>query len=226
MSISKELENFDWKNHKNNKRADFKFEQKTVAGNNLPLQTRKELYINQLYSTCMLCSICDVGCETVGRDGIYRDPHLLSNHNISNIMLVSNHPTYEDLYDRDNCQKSGKLISKLVNVNIDQFLYITYLAKCCNDHLAESDYQNCTPYLELEINLLSPPLIITMGQRAYDYCKATGSLEYGQAVMNIVGSKFDSKLLPICGLDDENFDVQLCKVSKLLNKLIKRNGKG
>jgi len=216
--LSEEIEEFDWHNKNIIITKVNKPKQLIVAGLTETEVEQKDKFIGQLYTACMTCSICPIGTECVSKDGIYRDPHLLSNRNISKYVMVCDRPTWDDITNRDNDGHASE-IEKLTQVKeILDRLYITYLVKCSSIDRGDY-YENCRPFIQLEMNILKPTLIISSGQEPFDRLKADSSLEYKDNVKKITNSIFNIKMLTIADISDVRFIDHIKIVSKLISRL-------
>ena len=213
-----QLTQLDWFNFKSTAPAKHnKPVQYMIAGSMLSDHHLKEKYINQLYKTCMVCSSCDRGSQCIEQDGFLRDPHLLSNQNVSNVMLVLDHPEWSDLVHRDNDIETT-LISQLKQNNIHDQVYITYLLKCAGGPAYQQHYSSCRSYIDLEIKSLKPKLIITVGERVFKYLSKE-DVEYKDNLKTIIKSKYDCKMLPICDAVSIDFNESIRLISKLVGAI-------
>ena len=216
-----QLTQLDWFNFKSTAPTEYKRpEQYTIAGKMLSDKQLKEKYINQLYRTCMMCSLCNLGNKSVVQDGFLRDPHLLSNQTISNIMIVMDQPEWSDLLHRDNAVDT-ELTSSLKQYNIYDRVYVTFLLKCAGQSVNQENYSTCQSYIDLEIKSLKPVLIITVGPKVFDYFK-TQNDDYASCLKTIIKSKYNCKMLPICDVTNDDFDNSISMVSKLIRAINER----
>jgi uracil-DNA glycosylase len=221
MSRRSELENFDWMNHKSSAPPyTATAEPMIVAGMNMDARDMTNKFINQLYVTCMVCSICDIGVEPVGKDGIYRDPHFLSNRNITRYMLVCDRPDLDTLISRDN-NSDSRLLRLLKSHALHDRLYVTYLLKCGSDRSSDVYYNNCRPYLDLEVRIIQPSLIITAGPGPFNALKQSDQ-EYVQSLKKIINSKYGSKMFVMSDINDILFADQLTILNNLLKRIDQR----
>lgn len=92
----------------------------------------------------------------------------------SKVMFLFDEPsTSEDDTAQFNVGKSGEMVLKMITnvlkLNIDD-VYTTSLVKCkSNDNLKYSDVEICSSYLEKQIEIVNPQIIVLFGERAYNY---------------------------------------------------------
>ncbi len=221
--VNDQLEEFDWSTNSVRGVEYIKPIPMVVAGLLESEDDRKTKYINNLYTTCMTCSICDIGINNVGRDGIYRDPHLLSNRNVpSKYILVSDRPTWDDLSYRDNQIAKSSLEQALESRGLDKLLYVTYLLKCGAEGNDKEYYDNCKSYLDLEMRIIKPTLIISVGRSPFEFLKSDPEASYEDNMRKIISSKFRIKMLVISDVTDVKFEDHLRAVGQLVERLNKK----
>jgi len=94
----------------------------------------------------------------------------------ANIMFVADSiATIEDELGKFYVGKSGQLLIKMIenvlNSSIDNF-YITGVTKCCpsnNKVININEVGICKPYLEKQIELIKPKLIVALGDLSYKH---------------------------------------------------------
>ncbi len=90
------------------------------------------------------------------------------------VMFIFDEPsTSEDDTGNFNEGKSGEMIVKMINnvlkLRIED-VYTTNLVKCkSNDNLKFSDYEICSSYLEKQIEIVNPKIIVLFGERTYNF---------------------------------------------------------
>ena len=95
----------------------------------------------------------------------------------ADIMFISDEPTNsEDELGIHYAGKSGELLTKMIENVLPvkkEDVYITSLVKCKSQNGFESTHFNsCSSYLYKQIDLIQPKLIITLGDKTYQYlCK-------------------------------------------------------
>lgn len=97
----------------------------------------------------------------------------MGNHN-SKVIFISDEPsTSEDALGTFYSGKSGELLSKMIEnvLNIKkEEVYITNLVKCkSSNSLNKSNVESCNDYLQKQIELINPELIVSLGESTYSY---------------------------------------------------------
>lgn len=162
---------------------------------------RKMRMLRQLSQTCLACSMCELGRKPAERNNELRDPHVFSNMNPQRFMVVDQNPGWDEIKERvpftgvagknfdDELKKNG--------FNRNDF-YICNAVRCfTNDVKPTSKHRTkCEPFLQMEISLIKPSLVITLGETAFSqFCpnnnyekalkKITKSEKYGVSVFAI-----------------------------------------
>lgn len=212
------LDEFNWHGKSSSEKTQ-EPEQLIVAGLNESQAKRSSKFINRLYTTCMTCCMCDIGTECVENDGLLRDPHLLSNRNISNYMIIIDRPTWKDISYRDNNNVMGELEAALEAVGIRSKLYITYLVKCCSEKDNPLYYDNCSAYFKMELRALKPKLLITVGRRPFEALRHDNRQQYEHNFSKIILSKYDIKMLPLAEMQDPLFGKHLTILGQLITRV-------
>lgn len=184
---------------------------------------RKERMLIQLSKACLACTMCELGSKYLvrrrGESSIGRDPHLFSNYNPSDIMIIGINPNWTDL-------KYGKLMSDYVLDNeLSKYgltrhdYYVTNLVKCATDSTnpEDSQVQMCDPFLRIEIQLIKPKLIVAFGEMVYN--KLCPDKNFGDSLGKLSNSVYNIKTYAIdhpssCGLQifEQHFGA-LCKLT-------------
>lgn len=223
-NLSSAIEEFDWAARPSKGTDVVGAKPLFVAGQEYTQTERITRYINQLYTACMMCSICDIGLKQVDKHGICRDPHLLSNRIISEYMVISDKPMWEDISNRDNGNTLSRLDKVIADIGLAGEVYTTYMRKCCGEQEDTLYYNNCISYLDLEIKILQPKLIIAVGKRVYEYLLGAIEHNYTKCLLKPTASKYGIKLLAVGELTDELLIDNMTKVSKVIKKLKGRYG--
>ena len=92
----------------------------------------------------------------------------------SNVMFISDEPsTSENELGSFYSGKSGELLSKMIENVLKikkEDVYITNLVKCRSQNsLNKSHIDSCNDYLQKQIDLINPKLIVLLGESAYYY---------------------------------------------------------
>jgi len=198
MPEMSELENFDW----NNKKPKSKPIVRSVK-NPLP----KQNILDKLHSLCSVCNICDIGENLVTNDGILRDPHLPNSLIKSKIVILYNNPSIEHIKERDMILERGSYIENKP--------YTTYLIKCYTEDYSEKYYENCLNYLNIELRVIKPKLILAMDQISFDFLKADKSLNYIDNHKVINSSIYGYKMMAI--VEHHNINIFVNNLAKAIN---------
>jgi DNA polymerase len=163
---------------------------------------RKLRMLRPLSTTCIACSMCELGLKEAVRDGESRDPHVLSSMTPTRFMIVGQNPGWNEI-------KQGQPFVGAAGNNFNQEIakyglsrsdfYICNTVRCYTDSNAkptERQKERCSPFLQMEINIIKPLLVITLGETAFSqFCpeskygdclkKITKSARYGVSVFAI-----------------------------------------
>lgn len=163
-----------------------------LMNTNESLQDRWKRMLDPLASTCRACSMCELGMEPAKKNDEIRDPHVFSNMNPSKFMVVGQNPGWEEV-------KAGTPFIGPSGNNFDaelhkngisrDDLYICNTVRCFTPNNAkptDKHKQRCEPFLEMEIGLLKPTMVITLGQVAFSqFCP---SAKYSDSLAKITKS--------------------------------------
>ncbi len=138
-----------------------------------PLE-RKFRMLNQLSITCKSCSMCELGRRLASKNNECRDPHVFSNMKPSKVVVVGQNPGWEEVkkcipfigaaganFDKELCRNG---------LSRDD-VYITNTVKCYSDNNRKPTYEEvsrCAPFLQMELTLLNPSLVVALGAVAFD----------------------------------------------------------
>ena len=189
----------------------------------------KEVMLKGLQYFCMSCRLCGLGCELI--EGKELDPHVFSNMqaDAKYIVVGQNPGLNECIRGIPFIGDSGKNFDdELEHNGLDRrTFYITNICKCFTKENKNPSiyYRNmCSHILKLEIKIISPTLIITLGGSSFNwfcpdkvYSESLGKIsesEYGK----IYAVYHPSPL----NLNHSDKKVEFGKQINLLVKLIKR----
>ena len=120
--------------------------------------------LSTMLQNCHLCDLSKSRTQTMSGFG---NPN-------ADIMFVN--ATVSDVEDSTNSYFEGRsgaslklMIEKVLNLSVDD-IYITHTLKCkpLNTHDAsKSEFQSCKPYIQKQIELLQPKVIVALGPDAY-----------------------------------------------------------
>jgi len=198
------------------------------------LEERKLRMLRPLRDTCLACSMCELGRQEAEKDGICRDPHVLSNMCPSRFMVVGQNPGWNEL---EKCEP----FVGAAGANFDEEIarngcsrkdfYITNIVKCWtkgNKKPLARHVEACEPFFRMEVKLLKPKIIVALGSVAFQtlcpgvkFSEALGSItksNYG----NVYAIYHPSPLNLNNPANREMFNDQislLCRSVKRLNKV-------
>lgn len=208
-----ELDEFDWFNFVSTAPAEV-FVPKFISiidveGKETPFD-RKMRMLRQLSSTCTACSMCELGLKGAEKSNTVRDPHVLSNMNPSKFMVIGQNPGWNEL------EKQEPFIGAAGNnfdVEIEKhgisrdWFYICNTVRCYtvgNQKPTVRHMERCEPFLRMEIGLLKPKLVITLG--AVAFAQLCPGVEFGASLKKITKSeKFNVPVFAIYHPSPVNF---------------------
>lgn len=206
-----ELEAFDWFNFVSTA-PQTAFVPDHISVLNVSQETireRKLRMLRQLSSTCIACSMCELGLKGAERNGIIRDPHVLSNMNPSMVMVVGQNPGWNELEKREPfVGAAGKNFDDEIGkhgLSRNDF-YICNIVRCFtidNQRPTDRHQQKCSPFLQIEINLIKPRLLVSLGGVAFSYM--CPDYLFGESLGKIVKSRFGIPVFAIYHPSPVNF---------------------
>jgi len=140
-----------------------KFFNKNISSNSLPNDIDE---LRLIVENCYLCELSKSRKNVLFGWG---------NKNAS-LMFISDEPTVsEDEFKSFYVGKAGKQLAKMIENVLPlkkEDVYITNLVKCRSlNQFTISHYNSCNTYLYKEIKIINPKLIVTLGQKAYQFLK-------------------------------------------------------
>ncbi|MFZ2071168.1 MAG: uracil-DNA glycosylase [Halobacteriota archaeon] len=114
---------------------------------------------------CRLCELWNTRNKPVFGEGALS----------ARIMLIGEAPGYyEDLHGRPFVGKAGKVLDELLNSIglVRAEVYITNILKCRppgNRNPAVAEIKACTPYLDAQMRIIDPDVIVTLGNFSLTY---------------------------------------------------------
>ncbi len=138
-----------------------KFANKEVNSNSLPNNIEE---LKTVVENCYLCELSKTRKNVLFGEG---------NINAS-LMLIADEPTAsEDELKSFYVGKTGEQLVKMIENVLPlkkEDVYITNLVKCKSANgINASHYSSCSTYLHKQIDLVNPKLIVTFGEKAYQY---------------------------------------------------------
>ena len=127
--------------------------------------------LRPMKTTCLACSMCDLG-RRVNSNG--DDPHVFSTMSPSKWMVVGQNPGANECKQGEPfVGDAGEFFNKVIKKNglSRGKFYISNIVKCHtenNEKPTTLHSQRCRPFIHMEIQLLRPVLIITLGAVAFD----------------------------------------------------------
>jgi DNA polymerase len=138
-----------------------KLSNKEVNSNSLPND------ISSLKNIVENCYLCDLSKS--------RKNVLFGEGNINaSLIIISDEPTAsEDELKSFYVGKTGEQLVKMIDNVLPikkEDIYITNLVKCKSSNgINASHYSSCSTYLHKQIELINPKLVVTFGEKAYQY---------------------------------------------------------
>ena len=172
------------------------------AGENETWVFRMYRMLRPISLTCKACTMCDLGRKMHEQNSRKFDPHVFSNMNPSKFVVVGQNPGFNEcIEDQPFVGESGKFFNKIVEENglARRDFYISNCVRCHtmgNESPNNNHKSKCEPFLRLEIGLLNPSLVITLGAHSFDvFCP---DKKLSDSLGTIVESeKFGVKVYPI-----------------------------
>lgn len=164
--------------------------------------------------------MCDLGLQLVGQEGIFRDPHVLSNGSISKVMLICKSPDWDSLKRGETFNGSReKFDSELEKYGLSYHdFYICSILRCYSNSVNKEHIDTCKSFLQMEVNLLKPRLMIAMGQFVFsELCGSTADFNF--SLNNLVKNDYGIKTISIYETNHPNFGGQIKKIAKLVAKI-------
>jgi DNA polymerase len=179
-------------------------------------------FLNQKIKRCRKCSLWRTRTQVVPGEGNPR----------AKILIIGEAPGQEeDKKGQPFCGRAGKFLGELLNLaHLNrQKIFITNVVKCRppqNRRPKKEEIEKCKPWLEKQIKILKPKLIITLGALALNWFfpEAKISQLYGQ-IRKFRISNFEFRIFstyhPAAAFRRGNLRQRLKKDFKKLNKILK-----
>lgn len=138
--------------------------------------------IEEKIKNCQKCPLHSTRHHAVPGEGSYKSP----------VMFVGEAPgEVEDLHGKPFIGKAGQLFSKILqSVNIKrEEVYITNMLKCRppgNRNPSKSEIELCLPFLESQVAIINPKIIVTLGNIPTKYL-----LNSKEGITKVRGKWFD-----------------------------------
>jgi DNA polymerase len=154
---------------------------------------RCKRFILPLSTANSACTMCELGRKEACKNDELRDPHVFSNRNPKRFMVVGQNPGWNEV-----CQGTpfigaagGEFDTALAKFggSRDDF-YITNIVKCFTKDNAKPSRESqeaCSPWLQMEINIINPILVVTLGAVSFNYM--CPSAKYSDSLRQITKSE-------------------------------------
>jgi DNA polymerase len=156
----------------------------------------------------------------------------------TSLMFIGEAPGYwEDVKGRPFVGAAGKLLDALLSgISLSRdAVYITNVVKCRppqNRDPLPIEVETCTPYLNRQIRILQPKIIVTLGRHATSYVLSKAGIERAEGITKLRGKVYSLKLFgmsvsvlpmfhPAAVLHNPKYKDALHQDFRLLNSLIK-----
>jgi len=154
--------------------------------------SRKELMkvVEDEVKNCKRCELWKTRRKAVPGEG---------NLNTS-LMFIGEAPGYwEDVKGRPFVGAAGKLLDSLLNgIGLSrETVYITNVVKCRppeNRDPLPIEVETCTPYLNRQIQIIQPKIIVTLGRHATSYVLSTAGVKETTGITRLRGRVYTTKL--------------------------------
>lgn len=205
----------------------------TAPENEAPYE-RKLRMLREVKRACMACTMCDLGRKGASKDGkLFRDPHVFSNMNPTRFMVFGQGPGWHEL---EKCEPFVGAAGENFNIEIVKYglsrndFYISNAVRCYvkdNQPPNHEHINRCKPFLMIEVNLIRPLLIITLGAVAFRVFCPTAN--YNESLGKLIHSaEFDINVFAVyhpspLNLSDiirrAEFEHQMCLICKVINRI-------
>ena len=209
---SSELDGFDWFGYQSTAPKEA-FVPNHISVINAGAETSEQCklrMLRQLSLTCTACSMCELGLKGAERNDEVRDPHVFSNMNPSRFMVVGQNPGWNELKQQEPfVGAAGKNFdTEIQKHGLDRsYFYISNTVRCHtkdNQKPTQRHMDRCEPFLRMEIGLLKPKLVITLG--AVAFAQLCPDSVYSKSLRTIVKSqKFGVPVLAVYHPSPMNF---------------------
>lgn len=173
--FEKEWAEFDWDNHKGPAEPYIKPVPLSIISvtQETPYERKMRMLV-PLSQTCLACSMCELGLKVAVRGSLGLDPHVLSNMNPTRFMVVGQNPGWNELRKREPfVGDAGKNFDDEISKHglTRKDFYICNTVRCYtegNSRPSATHVERCEPFLRMEINIIKPRLVISLGAVAFD----------------------------------------------------------
>jgi DNA polymerase len=197
----------------------------------VPMNDERMTMLRSLRDTCKDCVMCELGRGMKAVRGTRIDPHVFSNMKPSKFMVIGQNPGFNECrQDEPFVGDAGANFNKEIEkhgLNRNDF-YITNTLKCLTPDNRSPNLEEiirCHPFLLMELTILNPRFIITLGAVSFKYFCPKAI--YSKALGNFTHSeKINKKVFAIYHPSPRNLAMESRKTQyerqiELLCKLIK-----
>jgi DNA polymerase len=144
------------------------------AGKKEQWQERVMRMLYQMSNVVRSCSMCSLGRQLCNEFNTVFDPHVFSTMNPARWMVVGQNPGFNEcLQGKPFVGEAGKFFDDCIGRNglSRSDFYVTNCVKCHslgNERPSAEYMSRCEPILMMEVNLLRPILVITLGSVAFN----------------------------------------------------------
>lgn len=165
--------------------------------------TNKLTMINNLNILVQSCTMCSLGStQPCDKSGKKYNPHVLSNLNPTRFMVVGQNPGMTEIIQSiPFIGPSGDRFNKELakhDLTRDEF-YISNTVKCYTEGNAKPDFKHtsaCEPILRMELGIVKPVMVITLGAVAFDcFCPDKSMADNLGSIVK--STKFNIDVYPI-----------------------------
>jgi len=188
---------------------------------------------NNLKAEIKECQRCELGCKFI--DG--HDPHVVGDGDLNaKVMFIAEAPGKQETIAKECLTQSGKSgkiyaqVLKQLGLKRSE-VYTTNIIACRPDNNRDPELYEileCRPYLERQIQLINPELIVTFGRLAAqtffnnfkitkDHGKLTKSDQYAKSIFPLYHTSYIGCYAPQKARDEFNQDLK--KLKKIIGKL-------
>jgi uracil-DNA glycosylase family 4 len=141
----------------------------------------KSKMLEQLAIACSCCGMCDLGWQKVKRDYQTEEPQVPGWRDcatpLSKFVVVGQNPGWDEVLRKEPfVGKSGENFLKAITKHGGRYMidrssfYITNVVKCYttgNSAPQPHHIKSCSPYLQMELAIIKPTLVISLGAVAF-----------------------------------------------------------
>lgn len=170
------LESIGYEYHPN-----IEFGKNEINDSNLPNNLNE---LKNIVDNCYLCDLCKTRKNVLFGQG---------NSDAKVLFILEEPTTSEDELGEFFVGKSGEILKNMIQnvLMLDTHdVYVTNIVKCkSNDGFTTTNANSCRVYLDKQIELINPMLIVTFGEKAYKYL-TNDNVQFEQVRGNILPFKY------------------------------------